>query len=61
MSKLFIPKDYTPVIDYMESQVLLKKSKIFSTGTCLRIESRRVSAPLFVTPESGLNDNLERN
>ena len=29
MSKLFIPKDYTPVIDYMESQRAIKKIKDF--------------------------------
>ena len=59
MSKLFIPKDYTPVIDYMESQRAIKKIKdFFQQELAYGLSLRRVSAPLFVTPESGLNDNL---
>ncbi len=59
MSQLFIPKDYTPVIDYMESQRAIKKIKdFFQQELAYGLNLRRVSAPLFVTPESGLNDNL---
>lgn len=59
MSKLIIPKDYTPVIDYMESQRAIKKIKdFFQQELAYGLSLRRVSAPLFVTPESGLNDNL---
>lgn len=59
MSKLFIPKDYTTVIDYMESQRAIKKIKdFFQQELAYGLSLRRVSAPLFVTPESGLNDNL---
>lgn len=59
MSKLFIPKDYTPVIDYMESQRAIKKIKdFFQQELAYGLSLRRVSAPLFVTPQSGLNDNL---
>lgn len=59
MSKLFIPKDYTPTIDYMESQRAIKKIKdFFQQELAYGLRLRRVSAPLFVTPESGLNDNL---
>ena len=59
MSKLYIPKDYTPVIDYMESQRAIKKIKdFFQQELAYGLSLRRVSAPLFVTPESGLNDNL---
>lgn len=59
MSKLFIPRDYTPVIDYMESQRAIKKIKdFFQQELAYGLSLRRVSAPLFVTPQSGLNDNL---
>lgn len=59
MSKLFIPKDYTPVIDYMESQRAIKKIRdFFQQELAYGLGLRRVEAPLFVRPESGLNDNL---
>lgn len=59
MPKLIVPKDYTPVIDYMESQRAIKKIKdFFQQELAYGLSLRRVSAPLFVTPESGLNDNL---
>ena len=59
MSKLIVPKDYTPAIDYMESQRAIKKIKdFFQQELAYGLQLRRVSAPLFVTPESGLNDNL---
>ncbi|MEG0291347.1 MAG: aspartate--ammonia ligase [Anaerovoracaceae bacterium] len=59
MSKLIIPEGYTPVIDYMESQRAIKKIKdFFQQELAYGLNLRRVSAPLFVTPESGLNDNL---
>lgn len=59
MSKLIIPEGYTPVIDYMESQRAIKKIKdFFQQELAYGLSLRRVSAPLFVSPESGLNDNL---
>lgn len=59
MSKLIVPKDYSPVIDYMESQRAIKKIKdFFQQELAYGLQLRRVSAPLFVKPESGLNDNL---
>lgn len=59
MSKLLIPADYTPVIDYMESQRAIKKIKdFFQQELAYGLKLRRVSAPLFVAPETGLNDNL---
>lgn len=59
MSKLFIPEGYTPIIDYMESQRAIKKIKdFFQQELAYGLNLRRVSAPLFVTPISGLNDNL---
>ena len=59
MSKLFVPENYTPVIDYMESQRAIKKIKdFFQQELAYGLSLRRVSAPLFVAPETGLNDNL---
>ncbi len=59
MSKLILPTGYTPVIDYMESQRAIKKIKdFFQQELAYGLNLRRVSAPLFVDPESGLNDNL---
>ncbi len=59
MAKTIIPKHYTPVIDFMESQRAIKKIKdFFQQELAYGLSLRRVSAPLFVAPETGLNDNL---
>ena len=59
MTKLIIPQNYTSVIDQMESQRAIKKVKdFFQQELAYGLNLRRVSAPLFVIPESGLNDNL---
>jgi aspartate--ammonia ligase len=59
MSKVTLPENYSPVIDLMESQRAIKKVKdFFQQELAYGLNLRRVTAPLFVTPESGLNDNL---
>ncbi|MBR5230286.1 MAG: aspartate--ammonia ligase [Firmicutes bacterium] len=59
MDHLILPKDYEPAIGLMESQRAIKKIKdYFQQELAYGLNLRRVSAPLFVTPESGLNDNL---
>ena len=59
MEHLILPKDYKPAIGLMESQRAIKKIKdYFQQELAYGLNLRRVSAPLFVTPESGLNDNL---
>ncbi|MBQ8563484.1 MAG: aspartate--ammonia ligase, partial [Firmicutes bacterium] len=59
MAQLILPENYEPVIDLMESQRAIKKIKdYFQQELAYGLNLRRVSAPLFVTPESGLNDNL---
>ncbi len=59
MLPLILPDKYTPVLDLMESQRAIKKIKdYFQQELAYGLSLRRVSAPLFVTPESGLNDNL---
>ncbi|QOX62474.1 aspartate--ammonia ligase [Anoxybacterium hadale] len=56
---LILPEGYSTVIDLMESQRAIKKIKdFFQQELAYGLNLRRVSAPLFVTPESGLNDNL---
>ena len=59
MAKIIVPEDYTPEIDFMESQRAIKKIKdFFQDELAYGLKLRRVSAPLFVAPETGLNDNL---
>ena len=59
MGTLILPENYTPEIDYMESQRAIKKIKdFFQQELAYGLKLRRVSAPLFVAPETGLNDNL---
>ncbi len=59
MSKLMIPEGYDPIIDHMETERAIKKIKdYFQQELAYGLHLRRVSAPLFVPPESGLNDNL---
>ena len=58
MGTLILPENYTPEIDYMESQRAIKKIKdFFQQELAYGLKLRRVSAPLFVAPETGLNDN----
>ncbi|MCQ4635304.1 aspartate--ammonia ligase [Anaerovorax odorimutans] len=59
MANVIIPENYTPVIDFMESQRAIKKIKdFFQQELAYGLSLRRVTAPLFVAPETGLNDNL---
>ncbi len=59
MSKVFLPKGYkTPLSVYeMQRAIEFIKSN-FQTNLCNALNLRRVSAPLFVDENSGLNDNL---
>lgn len=57
--KLFIKEGYTSKLDLRETEVAIKKLKdYFETALAYELCLTRVSAPLFVKPESGLNDNL---
>ena len=59
MSHLILPENYDPIIDLMESQRAIKKIKdYFQQELAYGLNLRRVSAPLFVNPATGLNDNL---
>lgn len=59
MAALIKPENYSPVISPLETQRAIKKIKdYFQQELAYGLNLRRVSAPLFVVPESGLNDNL---
>lgn len=54
-----IPAGYAPILDIKETQVAIKRLKDgFESCLSEMLHLTRVSAPLFVTPESGLNDTL---
>ena len=59
MSKLVIPKNYKSDLNLYDTQIAIKTVKdFFQTLLAERLHLLRVSAPLFVDPDSGLNDNL---
>ena len=59
MGKLIIPQGYKPALDLHDTQVAIKTVKdFFQTQLTQRLNLLRVSAPLIVDPDSGLNDNL---
>ena len=59
MEHLIIPNDYQPKLNLHDTQIAIKMLKDFFQGILgLRLNLSRVSAPLFVDPLSGLNDNL---
>lgn len=59
MEHLYIPPDYSSKLSLYDTQVAIKTVKdFFQQSLADQLYLLRVSAPLFVTPESGLNDNL---
>ncbi len=59
MNKLYIPEGYRPQLDAYDTQraiAYIKQS--FQDEFAGALNLKRVSAPLFVTESSGLNDNL---
>ena len=59
MSKFTLPKDYKSELNLYDTQIAIKTVKdFFQQLLAERLNLLRVSAPLFVSPESGLNDNL---
>lgn len=59
MSNIVIPEGYKSALNLHDTQVGIKTVKdFFQNLLSERMNLQRVSAPLFVTPESGLNDNL---
>ena len=59
MSNFVIPKDYKSELNLYDTQIAIKTVKdFFQSLLAERLNLLRVSAPLFVDPQSGLNDNL---
>ena len=59
MDNLIIPKDYHSALNLHDTQIGIKTVKdFFQNLLAERLHLLRVSAPLFVDPASGLNDNL---
>ena len=59
MSKVTVPKGYKSTLNLYDTQTaigLLKRT--FEERLCLALNLKRVSAPLFVDPTTGLNDDL---
>ena len=56
---LIIPKDYNPVLNTRDTEIAIKLVKdFFERELARQLNLTRVSAPIMVTPQSGLNDNL---
>ena len=53
------PEGYSPVMNIRETEIAIKSVKdFFERELAKQLNLTRVSAPLFVDPETGLNDNL---
>ena len=59
MGTIYIPEGYKSPQNIRETEVAIKEVKdYFERALSDALNLTRVSAPLFVKPESGLNDNL---
>lgn len=59
MEHLIIPEGYEPALNLHDTQIAIKTVKdFFQDLLAKQLNLLRVSAPLFVDPASGLNDNL---
>ena len=59
MNSLYIPDGYKPKLDVYDTQKAISFiKKTFQDRLAAALHLKRVSAPLFVTAASGLNDNL---
>ncbi len=59
MNQIYIPQGYAPVLDEYDTQRAIAYIKAtFQEEFSSALNLKRVSAPLFVTEDSGLNDNL---
>lgn len=59
MSNFYVPKGYKSPQSIIDTEVAIKEVKdYFERALADALNLKRVSAPLFVKPESGLNDNL---
>ena len=59
LNRIYIPDGYRPLLDAYDTQRAIAYIKqTFQEEFSSSLNLKRVSAPLFVTEESGLNDNL---
>ncbi len=59
MAKVIKPKGYRSLLNLMDTQIAIKATKdYFETNLARELKLIRVSAPLFVDPDTGLNDDL---
>ncbi|MCD8089161.1 MAG: aspartate--ammonia ligase, partial [Clostridiales bacterium] len=59
MENFYIPEGYKSALDLHETQIAIKKVKDhFQSSLSKQLNLARVTAPLFVDPSTGLNDNL---
>lgn len=59
MSKIIVPKGYRSVLNMYDTQSAIGVLKrTFEEKLCLALNLKRVSAPLFVDPMTGMNDDL---
>ena len=59
MDSSYLPAGYKPLLDIRQTQVAIKKVKdFFERDLAIQLNLTRVSAPLFVRSDSGLNDTL---
>lgn len=59
MKGLIIPEGYASVLDLRETERAIKSVKdIFERSLAERLNLERITAPLFVTKNSGINDDL---
>ena len=57
--QLIIPSNYDPILSVRKTEEAIKKIKDnFENGLAKALNLSRVSAPLFVKPDTGMNDNL---
>lgn len=59
MSKIIIPKNYKSYLRLYETQIAIEFIKdTFENFLKSSLNLKRISAPLFLDPSTGLNDNL---
>ncbi len=59
MNRVFLPKEYTEKLDIYETQLAIGMLRqYFQQKLCKKLNLKRVTAPLFVQPDTGLNDDL---
>ncbi len=59
MNQVIIPENYHSVLSMYETQDAIRIIKeMMQKKLCMALRLKRVTAPLFVDPASGLNDDL---